>query len=250
MLAAAVVSVAAAWVRLSVGLWAGGTEASTGAPPGGPPPTLEAAFALRTTDGGGADASSGTLAFLPGGDVCVWVAAPVRQEMRLSARALDIYYPDRDLALVAKIAPRQAPPMLEPIIVGVVDPGGTLPAGARLLEQHRGDGQLTTRWSVVDSSGHAAGELRTVETRDGAASVEIADPKGHVLRRFTFGDRARVGGRSVPREIDAQYFAADGRWLRREQWTLRDLAPIDGTRPALYDCAHHRPTTKVQELAW
>ena len=44
--------------------------------------------------------------------------------------------------------------------------------------------------------------------------------------------------------------APGGAWLRREQWTLRDLAPIDGTRPAVYDCAHHRATTKVQELAW
>ena len=242
MLAASVVFVAAAW--------AADVGAAPPPPPAGPPVALSATFVLQTTDARSSDTSSGTLAFLPSGDVCLWVTSPLRQEMRLSARALDIYYPDRDLALVAQVGPRRAPPMLEPVVAGVADPGSTLPPGSKLLEQRRDNGRLSTRWRVDDGGGHALGELRTVETRDGAASIELADSKGRVQRRFSFRDRVRVGGRTVPRAIDAGYYAPDGSWLRREQWTLRDVAPLDGTRPALYDCAHRRATTKVQELAW
>jgi hypothetical protein len=226
------------------GIWFAGASPA----PIAAPPALSATFELQTKDGRAADASSGTLAFLPGGDVCVRVTSPLLQEMRLSAHELVIYYPDRDLAMVAKIAPRQAPPMLEPLVAGLVDPASTLPAGSKLLAQERGDGQLTTRWRVEDVSGHALGEMRAVERRDGAASIEVSDQKGRIQRRFAFRDRVRVNGRSVPRSIDADYFGADGAWRRGERWTLRDVAPLDGPRPALADCARRKPTTKVQEL--
>jgi hypothetical protein len=213
-------------------------------------PVLSAAFALETTDAADVERSAGTLAFLPGGDVCLWVTAPLRQEMRLGARELVIYYPDRDLAMVGQVAAGKAPPMLESIVAGVSDPGASLGAGSRLVEQHRADGKLLTRWHVEDGAGHELGELRAVEERAGTSSLEIYDRKGKLQRRFSFADRARVGGRSVPRAIDADFFGADGARRRHEHWTLRDVAPLDGGHPALPDCARRRPTTKVQELPW
>jgi hypothetical protein len=146
------------------------------APPGAgvgaaQPLALSADFVLRLSSGGAAGDSdaavTGHLRMIPGGEVCVTVTAPLAQQMRLSARELVILYPDRDLALVTPLAPRQAPPMLDAIAAGVVDPGSTLPVKSRLVDQRHADGKLFTRWRVVDGSDQDLGEMRAVETREG-----------------------------------------------------------------------------------
>jgi hypothetical protein len=246
-----VTTVSSSTIVVTVGTALGALWSGPVAAPIAAPPTLSASFELKTSDARAADVSSGTLAFLPGGDVCLWVTSPILQELRLSAHTFTIYYPDRDLALVATVSSRQAPPMLEPLVAGLVDPASALPAGSKLVQQEGGDGQLATRWRVQDVSGHAVGEMRAVERRDGAASIEVSGQEGRVQRRFAFRDRVRVsGGRSVPRAIDADYFAPSGAWQRSERWTLRDVAPFDGRRPAPSGCAKTRPTTKVEPLPW
>lgn len=241
---------AGAGAALHLAAWALVWAGEGAAPPvRAPLPVLSATFALETKDAQSVERTAGSLAFLPGGDVCVWVTTPLRQEMRLGTKELVIYYPDRDLAMVAKVASGKAPPVFEAIVAGVSDPGASLAAGSKLIEQLRGDGRLLTRWHVEDGAGHELGELRAAEDRGGTTSLEIYDRKGKLQRRFTFADRARLGGRSVPRAIEADFFDADGSSRRHERWTLRDVAALDGGRTSP-DCAHRRATTKVQELPW
>ena len=155
------------------------------------------------------------------------VKSPRLQEMHLSPRELVIYYPDRDLAFVAHLAPPQPPPMLDALAAGLVDPASTLPAGSKLLDRKRANGELLTRWRVVDGGGKELGELNAVETRQGARSIELVDGKGQPQRRFTFGDRVRVGIRTVPRTVVADYYAPGGARQREEQWTLERIARFD-----------------------
>jgi hypothetical protein len=219
-----------------------------GALKGGPSLAFSADFVLKTTDSQGSESAAGVLRLTPGGEVCVTVKTPRVQEMRLSAREMVIYYPDRDLALIATLSPQQAPPMLDAIAAGVVDPGSTLPGPSKLVEQRHADGKLFTRWKVVDGSGQDLGEMRAVESRDGTISVALSDTGGAPQRRFSFADRIRVAGRSVPRAVSAEYFAAGGAFSRREQWTLENVARFD-QRPTS-GCARIRPQTKVQTLQW
>jgi hypothetical protein len=214
----------------------------------GAPLALAADFVLQLGDDGGrtTDTVSGSLSVVPGGETCVMVKKPLAQEMRLSPRELVIYYPDRDLALVATVSSRQAPPMLDALLAGVVDPGSTLPSASRLVEERHVDGKLYTRWRVVDDGGHEIGEMRATESRDGALAMDLVDTGGKPLRRFSFADRVRVGARSVPRAIVAEYFATGVR-VRREQWSLLNLTRLDGRRPG---CARLGPRTKVQNLPW
>jgi hypothetical protein len=219
-------------------------------PPGAPPVALSASFVLKTIDAQGSETITGAVSFIPGGDVCVAVKAPRLQEMHLTPRELVIYYPDRDLALVAHLGPQQAPPMLDALAAGMVDPGSTLPAQSQLIERTHVGSSLQTRWRVLDGDGKALGEMRVVEAREGASSVELLQPSGQPQRRFTFADRVRVGARSVPRTIVADYFGAGGKRQREEQWSLDGVARLDPRHAAPADCARLRPQTKVQALTW
>jgi hypothetical protein len=251
---------AAGWQASMGALVAGAANLWVQAPGAGAPPSssassssslvLAASFALETVDARGTDKVAGSVRFLPGGDVCVVVTTPRPQEMRLSARELVIYYPDRDLALVANVSPRQAPPMLDAIAAGVVDPGSTLPSPSKLVERRHADGKLFTRWQVVDASAQELGEMRAVESREGTISLEIADRSGRLQRRFGFADRVRVAGRSVPRAVVAEYFAAGGERSRREQWSLADVTRLDPAAAAATGCARIGPHTTVQNLPW
>jgi hypothetical protein len=69
-----------------------------------------------------------------------------------------------------------------------------------------------------------------------------------VKGRFSFGDRVRVAGRSVPRAIDAAYFGPGGVAARRERWALANVARLDP--PVAGNCAQVGPQTKVQDLTW
>jgi hypothetical protein len=222
----------------------------TDAAPGARSISLGASFVLKTIDAQGTDVVSGALNFVPGGEVCVAVKSPTVQEMHLTPRELTIYYPDRDLAFVAHFEPPQPPPMLDALAAGIVDPASTLPADSKLVERKRENGNLVTRWRAVDPSGKAMGEMRAVESRAGALSLELVDPAGKPQRRFTFGDRIRVGAQSVPRAIVADYFAAGGVQKREEQWSLADVVPLDPRRPRAIGCARLRPQTKIQALSW
>jgi hypothetical protein len=220
--------------------------------PGGPAVpavSLSASFVLKTIDAQGTDTVSGVVTFVPGGDICVAVKSPTMQEMHLSPRELVIYYPERDLAFVAHFEPPHTPPMLDALAAGIVDPGSTLPSESKLIEQKRENGNLMTRWRVV-AGGNEMGEMRTVESRAGAISLELTEKSGKPQRRFTFGDRVRVGVHSVPRTIIADYFAAGGVQKREEQWSLADVAKLDPRHPAPIGCARLRPQTKIQTLQW
>ena len=212
----------------------------------GPPPPLSARFVLESVDGPHKDISTGTVHLQPGMNACVLVETPVKQELRLGLKELVVYYPDRDLALVGTVSPRQAPPLFEALVVALSDPTRTLPRGSTLLERKQTGAVLVTRWRVVKEEGEQAGEMRIEETREGASRIEVLDPARHPQRLFSFGDRLRFAGRSVPRTIEARYFTAAGAERRRESWTLSDLAPETGTT----SCARIGPKTKVQELAW
>ncbi|HVV50652.1 MAG TPA: hypothetical protein VHO06_13385 [Polyangia bacterium] len=216
--------------------------------PATPSVSLSASFVLKTIDPQGSDTVSGDLSFIPGGEVCVAVKTPTVQEMRLSLHELVIYYPTRDLAFVAHLEPTHPPPMLDALAAGMVDPGSTLPRESKLLERKAADGTLTTRWRVVAGTTEL-GEMRTVESRAGALSIELRDKAGQPQRRFTFADRVRVGAHSIPRSIVADYFAA-GAQKREERWSLGDVAPADPRRPAQIGCARLGPRTKIQALAW
>jgi hypothetical protein len=216
--------------------------------PGARSLSLAATFVLTTIDAQGTDVVSGAMTFVPGGDVCVAVKSPNVQEMHLTPRELTIYYPDRDLAFVAHVEPPKPPPMLDALAAGIVDPASTLPAQSTLIEQKRDQANLVTRWRVVDASGTALGEMRTVESRAGALSVELYAPSGKPQRRFTFADRVRVGAHSVPRSIVADYFSAGGVQQREERWSLADVTPVDPRRPVSIGCARLRPQTKIQAL--
>lgn len=218
--------------------------------PGARTISLAASFVLKTIDAQGTDVVSGTVNFVPGGEVCVAVKGPYAQEMHLTPRELTIYYPDRDLAFVAHFEPPQPPPMLDALAAGIVDPASTLPPQSKLIERRRDKGNLVTRWRAVDASGKAIGEMRAVESRAGALSLELVDPSGKPQRRFSFRDRVTVGTHSVPRAIVADYFAAGGVQKREEQWSLADVAPNDPRRPVAIGCARLRPQTKVQALSW
>jgi len=239
-----------------MGVWAAtlavaSTVLSVAAPaPGARSISLAASFVLKTIDAQGTDVVSGAVNFVPGGEVCVAVKSPNVQEMHLTPRELTIYYPDRDLAFVAHFEPPQPPPMLDALAAGIVDPASTLPAQSKLIERKRDKGNLVTRWRAVDASGNSIGEMRAVESRAGALSVELLDPSGKPQRRFTFGDRIRVGAHSVPRSIVADYFAAGGVQKREEQWSLADVTPLDPRRPVSIGCARLRPETKIQALPW
>lgn len=217
--------------------------------PVAPAISLSASFLLKTIDAQGTDTVSGALSFIPGGEVCVAVKTPTVQEMHLSPRELVIYYPERDLAFVAHFDPSQPPPMLDALAAGIVDPGSTLPGESKLLERKRENGNLVTRWRVV-AGGAETGEMRTVESRAGAISLELSEKSGKPQRRFTFGDRIRVGTHSVPRTIVADYFAAGGVQKREERWSLADVIRPDPRHPAQIGCAHLRPETKIQTLQW
>ena len=214
-----------------------------------PAVSLSAGFVLKTIDAQGTDTVSGAVSFIPGGEVCVAVKTPVVQEMHLSPRELVIYYPERDLAFVARFDPSQPPPMLDALAAGIVDPGSTLPSESKLLERRRENGNLVTRWRVI-AGGAETGEMRTVESRAGAISIELSEKSGKPQRRFTFGDRIRVGTHSVPRTIVADYFAAGGVQKREEQWSLTDVTRPDPRHPAPIGCARLRPETKIQALQW
>ncbi|HEY4393411.1 MAG TPA: hypothetical protein VGP64_05090 [Polyangia bacterium] len=218
--------------------------------PGARSISLRASFVLKTIDAQGTDVVSGAVNFVPGGEVCVAVKSPNVQEMHLTPRELTIYYPDRDLAFVAHFEPPQPPPMLDALAAGIVDPASTLPPDSKLIERKRDKGNLVTRWRAVDAAGKAIGEMRAVESRAGALSLELLDPSGKPQRRFTFGDRVTVGAHSVPRSIVADYFAAGGVQKREEQWSLADVAPLDPRRPLTIGCARLRPQTKIQALSW
>lgn len=211
--------------------------------------SLAADFVLKTVDAAGTETVSGALSFVPGGEICVAVKSPRLQEMHLSPRELVIYYPDRDLAFVAHLAPPQPPPMLDALAAGLVDPASTLPAGSKLLDRKRSNGELLTRWRVADGSGKELGELRAVETRLGARSIELVDGKGQPQRRFTFGERVRVGIRSVPRTVVADYYAPGGARQREEQWTLDRIARFDPQNGPI-GCAKLGAQTKIQTLQW
>ena len=221
-----------------------------------PPPAptssapLAADFVLKTTDTHGTDTVSGALQLVPGGEICVAVKSPRPQEMRLAPREMVIYYPDRDLAFVARLVPPQPPPMLDALAAGLVDPSSTLPKGSKLIEQKRANGELTTRWRVVDDSGKETGEMRVVESRAGARSIELIDANGKPQRHFTFDDRVRVGTRSVPRAIVAEYFAPGGTRQRQEQWTLANVSRFDPQKGNPIGCAKLGPQTKIQNLTW
>ena len=217
--------------------------------PAAPAVSLSASFVLKTIDAQGTDTVSGALSFIPGGEVCVAVKSPTVQEMHLSPGELVIYYPERDLAFVAHVTPSQPPPMLDALAAGIVDPGSTLPSESKLLERKRENGNLVTRWRVV-AGGSETGEMRTVESRAGAISIELSEKSGKPQRRFTFGDRIRVGTHSVPRTIVADYFAAGGVQKREEQWSLADVTKLDPRHPAQIGCARLRPETKIQALQW
>lgn len=229
---------------LGVALTGDGTPAPTGSV------SLTADFVLTTVDPRGTEKVSGALSFVPGGEICVAVKSPNVQEMHLSPRELVIYYPDRDLAFVAQLAPPQPPPMLDALAAGLVDPSSTLPPGSKLLEQKHANGELTTRWRVVDNAGKELGEMRAVESRDGARSVELSDKAGQPQRRFTFGDRVRVGVHSVPRTIVADYYAERGAHTRQEQWTLERIGRFDPQKAAAQGCAKLRAQTKILPLTW
>jgi len=211
---------------------------------------LSADFVLKTIDAQGTETVTGALSFIPGGDVCVAVKSPNLQEMHLSPRELVIYYPAEDMAFVANVVPPHAPPMLDALAAGVADPGSTLPTQSKLLEKRWADGNLFTRWRVVDGSGQELGEMRAGESRSGAFSLDLFDKAGKPQRRFAFGDRVRVGARSVPRTIGAEYFAAGGARQRQEQWTLANVTRFDERRAAPIGCAHLGPHTRIQELQW
>jgi len=221
-----------------------------------PPPAptvsvpLAADFTLKTTDKQGTDTVSGSLQFLPGGEICVAVKSPRIQEMRLAPREMVIYYPDRDLAFVAHLAPPQPPPMLDALAAGLVDPSSTLPKGSKLLDRKHANGELITRWRVVDDGGKDLGEMHAVESRAGARSVDLIDAAGKPQRHFTFEDRVRIGTRSVPRAIVADYFAQGGVQQREEQWTLDHVSRFDPQKATAIGCAKLRPQTKIQTLTW
>ena len=216
--------------------------------PGARSVSLAASFVLKTIDAQGTDVVSGALNFVAGGEVCVAVKSPNVQEMHLTPRELTIYYPERDLAFVAHVDPSQPPPMLDALAAGIVNPASTLPAQSKLIERKRDKGNLVTRWRAIDASGNPIGEMRAVESRAGALSIELFEPSGKLQRRFTFGDRIRVGAHSVPRSIVADYFAAGGVQKREEQWSLADVDALDPRRPVSIGCAHLRPQTKIQAL--
>ena len=220
------------------------------APPPAPPSSapLAADFVLKTTDQRGTETVSGALELLPGGEICLDVKSPRVQEMRLAPREMVIYYPDRDLAFVAHLAPPDSPPMLEALAAGLVDPGSTLPKGSKLLEQKHANGELITRWRVVDDNGNELGEMRAVESRAGARSVDLTDKGGHPQRRFSFDNRVRVGTHSVPRAIVADYFEEGGVRQRHEQWTLDHVSRLDPQKANAIGCAKLRPQTKIQPL--
>jgi len=217
--------------------------------PSAPAVSLSASFVLKTIDAQGTDIVSGAVSFIPGGEVCVAVRSPTVQEMHLSPRELVIYYPERDLAFVAHFDPSRPPPMLDALAAGIVDPGSTLPSESKLLERTRENGNLVTRWRVV-AGGTETGEMRTVESRAGAISIELSEKSGKPQRRFTFGERVRIGAQSVPRTIVADYFSAGGVREREEQWSLADVAKPDPRHPARIGCARLRPETKIQTLQW
>src|SRR3954451_12454025 len=217
--------------------------------PSAPAVSLSASFVLKTVDAQGTDTVSGAVTFIPGGEVCVAVKTPTVQEMHLSPRELVIYYPERDLAFVGRFEPSHPPPMLDALAAGIVDPGSTLPSESKLLERRRENGNLVTRWRVI-ASGTETGEMRTVESRGGAISIELSEKSGKPQRRFTFGDRIRVGTHSVPRTIVADYFAAGGVQNREEQWSLTNVIAPDPRHPAPIGCARLRPETKIQTLQW
>lgn len=211
--------------------------------------SLAADFVLNTVDATGTERVSGALSVLPGGEICVAVTSPRVQEMHLSPRELVIYYPDRDLAFVARLSPPQPPPMLDALAAGMSDPSTTLPSGSKLVESTHANGELVTRWRVIDASGKELGEMRAVETRLGARSVELSDKAGQPQRRFTFGERVRVGVRSVPRTIVADYYSPGGTRQREEQWTLDRITRFDPQKGPV-GCAKLGAQTKVQTLAW
>ena len=237
------------WVAASVVVASTWPAAAMPGPPAAPAVSLSASFILKTIDAQGTDTVSGDVSFIPGGEVCVAVKTPVVQEMRLGRRELVIYYPAQDLAFVAHFDPTRPPPMLDALAAGIVDPGSTLPSESKLLEQKRENGNLVTRWRVV-VGGTETGEMRTVESRAGAISIELSEKSGKPQRRFTFGDRIRVGTHSVPRTIVADYFAAGGVQKREEQWSLADVTKPDPRHPAQIGCARLRPQTKIQTLQW
>lgn len=238
-------------VGLAVAAALGWTVAAADVPPAAPTGSvsLAADFVLKTTDADGTETVSGALNFIPGGEICVAVKSPRLQEMHLSPRELVIYYPDRDLAFVAHLAPPQPPPMLDALAAGLVDPSSTLPSGSKLLDRKRANGELTTRWRVIDAGGKELGEMRAVETRQGARSIELVDKTGQPQRRFTFGERVRVGVRSVPRTIVADYFSPGGTRQREEQWTLDRIGRFDPAKGPV-GCAKLRAQTKIQPLTW
>jgi hypothetical protein len=222
----------------------------TDAPPPAPPSSapLAADFVLKTTDERGTETVSGALEVLPGGEICVAVKSPQVQEMRLAPRELVIYYPDRDLAFVAHLAAADSPPVLEALAAGLVDPGSTLPKSSKLLEQKHANGELITRWRVMDDNGNELGEMRAVESRAGARSVDLTDKAGHPQRHFTFDDRVRIGTNSVPRAIVADYFAPGGVRQREEQWSLDHVSRYDPQKGNAIGCAKLRPQTKILPL--
>ena len=221
-------------------LWLAGSLAP-GVP--GQPIGVSAAFVLRTTDSAGTEAVAGTLRFSTGGELCVQVTSPHAQTMLLSPREITLFYPDRDLALVATVKAGQAPPMLGALAAGIVDPGSTLPPRSTVIETKRDGANLVVRWRVVDSDGRELGEMRAREAREGTTLLEIFDKGGKPDRKFSFGDRVLVGGRSVPRAIRAEYFAVK----RTEQWELSNVMKgATGEKP----CPRPGPTTKIQPLPW
>jgi putative component of membrane protein insertase Oxa1/YidC/SpoIIIJ protein YidD len=139
--------------------------------------SFTAPFALEMGGRGPVERSSGTVAFLPDGSVCIRVASPIQQELHFAHDEVVVYYPDRDLALRSKVEPGTAPPLLDAVLAGVVDPASTIPKTSKMLEQKRHEEELRTRWKLIDAEGRDLGEMRTVETREGGRQRRARRPE-------------------------------------------------------------------------
>ena len=180
--------------------------------------TLSFDFKRELTEKGKIETTAGTLHYdVQGARVVVEITQPLKQIMIVKHKVLEIYYPVEKQAFRFTSEGRIPLPFVETIIQSTQAEYGLTAIGYTLDKHDVVDEVLYTYWAPPKEAKDKLGPVILGMRDDRLISVEVKNPKGHIIGRSRYEDHSKIGANYIPMTITSNVYGEKSEALQYEK---------------------------------
>ena len=175
-------------------------------------------FTRELTENNKTEHITGTLHYdVKAARVVVEVTEPLKQILVVADKVLEIYYPIEKQAFRFISEGRVPLPFVESILQSTQAEYGLTAIGYTLNKHDVVDGVLYTYWTPPKKAKDELGPIILGMHDDRLISVEVKNPKGHIIGRSRYEDHNKIGTSYIPMAITSSMYGEKSEVLQHEK---------------------------------